>query len=376
MRNVFRSLSKIRCREFVGELSSVLDRKYGLKRLACRTLSVNYAYFRKYCHQKRGGTLSRHKRALKETTENSVQEFYGREDISTEMPNRKAVKDQRAKKVLQISTKRAYEQFCSETDQQISLSKFRSLRPTNVQLQRNARLYQCLCEKCENIEHKEKALNHYAIHFNEKAAYIVHKYNANDITLCSGEHTSMNCIDRKCELCGTGQMTSHLQGLLDRHGAHEVTWKRWGKRTFSDGRERPSLLVRSGTLRDLHDELIVELEAFSAHLFHARWQQHQFVQLTREPPERTLVCVEDFAENFTCIRQREIQSAHWYQEQVTLHPLVFFYRCDKCPSEEGNVVRESVVIVSDDRVHDSHAAQHYTEIGVTHIDSFVPFLLI
>lgn len=39
--------------------------------------------------------------------------------------------------------------------------------------------------------------------------------------------------------------------------------------------------------------------------------------------------VADFAENYRCTHQDEIQSAYYQYQQVTIHPIVAYYKCDK-----------------------------------------------
>jgi len=61
----------------------------------------------------------------------------------------------------------------------------------------------------------------------------------------------------------------------------------------------------------LVNELCEELETFSFHLFHAKWQYDQFSMISRNMPSKWVVFVMDFAENYACAYQDEIQSAHW-----------------------------------------------------------------
>ena len=113
------------------------------------------------------------------------------------------------------------------------------------------------------------------------------------------------------------------------------------------------------------EELIAELENFSAHLFVAKWQQVQFTRLIKSPPERSVILVMDFSENYTCLAQNEVQSAHWSQNQLTLHPLVAFYRCNNC--KDNPTVREAIHIISNDLCHDSHAVHVFTKVATKHL---------
>ncbi|VDI13634.1 Hypothetical predicted protein [Mytilus galloprovincialis] len=62
-------------------------------------------------------------------------------------------------------------------------------------------------------------------------------------------------------------------------------------------------------------------------------------------PEKWAVMCLDFAENFTCLWQDEVQGAHWSYDQVTLHPIVSYYNCPK--ENCKNIVEESIMICFD-----------------------------
>ena len=68
----------------------------------------------------------------------------------------------------------------------------------------------------------------------------------------------------------------------------------------------------------LTQELTKEVQFLCEHLYRADWQHTQFTLLKelRPFPEETVCMVMDFAENFTCTYQDEVQSAHWHHEQV------------------------------------------------------------
>ena len=58
----------------------------------------------------------------------------------------------------------------------------------------------------------------------------------------------------------------------------------------------------------------------------------------------------DFAENYTCLWQNEIQSAHWRQKQVSIYTVMVYHR-------EHTM---SCVIVIDCLEHEKHAVSAYT----------------
>lgn len=84
------------------------------------------------------------------------------------------------------------------------------------------------------------------------------------------------------------------------------------------GQTRRSAVVA----KDLLQELLQEVGFLSEHLFRANWQHQQFEHLRKLSPfpSHLLTMVMNFAENFTCLYQHEVQAAHWHHEQVTIHP--------------------------------------------------------
>lgn len=80
--------------------------------------------------------------------------------------------------------------------------------------------------------------------------------------------------------------------------------------------------------------------------------------------------VYDFAENYACRYQDEIQSVHWGHESATLHPIVATYRCpsDGCTK----TVTHSLVMISQDNTHDHHAVNRFTEVAVDHLKTTLP----
>ncbi len=119
------------------------------------------------------------------------------------------------------------------------------------------------------------------------------------------------------------------------------------------------LIVHQTTMNDLISHLKSDLNTFSIHLANAQWQSRQFDSLKTNMPQDWILYVMDFAENYSCNYQDEIQSAHWSKEQATIHPIVAYF---KCPIENcTQMAHESVVFISDDRKHDCHGVQHYVQ---------------
>jgi hypothetical protein len=70
----------------------------------------------------------------------------------------------------------------------------------------------------------------------------------------------------------------------------------------------------------------------------------------------------DFAKNRAIQYQDEIKSVYYTQEQVTMHPVVTYYK------NNNILVRDSSIVISDDINHDYHAVEHYKNIVDGHIE--------
>ena len=93
-------------------------------------------------------------------------------------------------------------------------------------------------------------------------------------------------------------------------------------------------------------------------MLNAEWQQKQLQMLKADLPEGWVIACLDFADNFLCKFQDEVQSAHWAYKQVTLFPSVFFYRCQvRC----RELRHDEVAFLSDDLHKDASMSQMFIE---------------
>ena len=80
---------------------------------------------------------------------------------------------------------------------------------------------------------------------------------------------------------------------------------------------------------------------FREHVERVQIQFQTFNELKEKVPATDMIVQMDFAENFVCRSDNEVQSAYWAQESVTLHPVVAYYRKD----DEHDLDRKSFMIV-------------------------------
>lgn len=65
--------------------------------------------------------------------------------------------------------------------------------------------------------------------------------------------------------------------------------------------------------------------------------------------------VMDFAENRKAFYNQEVKSAHFGKSQITLHPIVLYF---KTPS--ADLARHCLMYLTDDIAHDFHLVHHFT----------------
>ena len=123
------------------------------------------------------------------------------------------------------------------------------------------------------------------------------------------------------------------------------------------------LVRKQGTWPESWERRWSSLAAISS--ARADWQFDQFDSMLRRNsfPVNTVCTVLDFAENFNCTFQDEVQATHWCYEQCTIHPIVCYYKGPHCPE----TVTESLVFISEDRTHDYNAVHAFVSRAVEHV---------
>ena len=107
----------------------------------------------------------------------------------------------------------------------------------------------------------------------------------------------------------------------------------------------------------LIDLLLNQASSMAEHSFMANWNYWQYKLAKRNITEGDIILVHDFAQNYLCQHQRDVQGLHRFHEQVTIMPTVAHYICSIC---KGMVTHE-IVHVSDDLKHDAHLVKVFTE---------------
>lgn len=331
------SLRKAKSRVLRALPASPRKRKTVLKSLACDILDAYVVDVRP-------------DRITEETT-NAVLAFYEDDSISRMMPGKAdciSIRDSNGAKVkkqkrhLVMTLAEAYHCFKTDhPDVQIGKSKFASLRPKWVLLSSQMPQNVCGCKYHENVFLLLEALH-------RKYPDIVPLYSKEAFTAkCKCDTSSEECMSDNCDTCSDAK-------LFHRNFTNQVTvepvfkWYQW--------QEENGYLQKApveGSTTEAFDDLATQLPKFCWHSFIKDKQATSYSRsklMAMQPESDTCLLQMDFAENFTCLWQNEIQSAHWRQRQVSVYTVMVYHR----------EYTWSCVIVSDYREHEKCAVSAFT----------------
>lgn len=313
--------------------------------------------------------------------------FFESDEISQPRPEKKF----KGKRLMRMSLHKAYSIYKGENDKAMGFTRFCALRPANVLLLSRSHRFGCQCPYCLNLEMKLDSVNKQLSSHKMKSPKCLELYNLLDVIMChrknESKYHSPECIQRKCLSC-----LDTLKRLQDYY--HEAIpifsekgvvfrWQRWENvlQTIQKRVEgkfvkvqkiRRILVGKHGNFETLLNELVSDIEkpakggpSFTWHLFSANWQSAQLKKLKDTLPLGTVLMILDFGENFTTLFQDEIKSAHFAKCQITIHPVIVYYR----DQETKRLIMESLVMLSDDITHDHHAVQEFRNRAIGSLQS-------
>lgn len=138
----------------------------------------------------------------------------------------------------------------------------------------------------------------------------------------------------------------------------DVTWMVW--KADEDGRMMK--VEENGTTEELLDHIKKILPHFLEHCFFKREQaascNAQKVKAMSEDQDNEVALLQvDFSENYTCVHQDEIQSAHWRQRQVSLFTAAIWHKG----------LMQSHVVASDNLTHSKETIMAYMDTLLDHL---------
>ena len=287
---------------------------------------------------------------IPEETTNAVLAFYEDDSISRMMPGKAdciSIRDSNGAKVkkqkrhLVMTLAEAYCCFKADHPDEIGKSKFASSQPKWVFLSSQMPQNVCGCRYHENVFLLLEALH-------RKYPDIVPLYSKEEFTAkCKCDPNSEACMSDNCDTCSDAK-------LFDQSFTNQVTeepvfkWYQW-----QDENGYLQKAPKEGSTTDAFDDLASQLPKFFWHSFIKDKQAASYGRsklMAMESESDMCLLQMDFAENFTCLWQNEIQSAHWRQRQVSIYTVMVYHREHTW----------SCVIVSDYREHGKCAVSAFT----------------
>ena len=346
-------------RAIAASLSTL--KKYRLLRTSSRLMGYSWKYLMK--HSKSGGDHSRKGRSdtITSDTSQKVGDFF--KENSTVLPNMNMANEEQSGGVLDESIDSMYEKFKSENPHdKIGRTKFFSMRPSQILTSKQRHLIQCLCEYCANVRECLNVINKSCQKQNLPNKALTSEAALNKTLCLSVSDTAIHsdCVYRACEQCGVSGLREHFADVVDASRDQEVTYYQWQyERVVVDGKvsSRHNFNPTTTILAEAVDHLCDLMNPHAQHIFTAKYQQRVYKDIKNNIPERTVVSVIDFAENFATFFQNAVQSVHWQNTQVTLFPMVTWYECPTCPDHQ--VIRDYLVFLSNDKRHISHSVHAF-----------------
>lgn len=257
----------------------------------------------------------RNKNSLSAETVLAVENFYNQDDVSTMSAGRRdAICDGGGNKTktqvryMICSISEAFQQFKEQNpDVAVGKSKFADLRPSHVLLSSKLPHNVCLCKYHQNF-----ALALDGLH---KINPDIPKYSTKfpESTICSD--ATRNCWFNECDKCKDGKGFLNFIGDIEEQ---DVTWFIWK----SIQSERIHKVLEEGCTTELVEYICSIIPQFIEHCYIKRHQAQCYRNVREDVDKSSFRCQAliqvDFAENYTCVAQDEIQSAHWQQSQVSL----------------------------------------------------------
>lgn len=125
-------------------------------------------------------------------------------------------------------------------------------------------------------------------------------------------------------------------------------YTKWKRVTLENNKKKMKIVTESMSRYEFYENWLQEIEKFTEHYDVMRTQYKQTRILKENLPPGEIVKHMDFAENYSCKTADEIQSAYWNATQVTLHPMVIYFR-----DADESLAHKSYVAVSNTLSHAS-----------------------
>ncbi|CAF1022728.1 unnamed protein product [Adineta steineri] len=303
---------------------------------------------------------------LPDNTVQLIKEFYLSDGISRASARKRDVIH--IKKVpfpvqfMEMTGREAYQQFKSEyPNVVVGKSSFNSLRPRQVKCLAPADT--CLCIYHENfyllLKSWNKMLKEKSLIKDDVELIITDKYLVNRI-VCGipGE----DCYNGRCDTCGIISPSDILLQNIMIDDDEQFPWSQW-----ITANNKIDLLHINGSVSSFLDEINNKWKQFLLHWYITTVQKEYIKSIRLNSSFTTHIVAQlDFAENYSIFYQREIQSYHWNNDQVTIFTVQL----------KVGSVHKNIVIISNYMLHNTAFVYVAQSIIVNYIKQHFPFIQI
>lgn len=324
LKSKFKSKQKASIYAVVG---GKIIKKYKMMSKAAVEMKLNRNYLAKLTSKMVQETKRKRRATERQLHKHQIEEFFGRCDNSTTMPNKKDVKTcdgiTVSKKVLNDYMDNLYDKFTLENPMiKISRATFFRCRPKHILPVSFTAKRSCLCIKHQNV------------------ALMTNKALQQNIGKSDG------ALDKFYET----HSDEDLLDIVNKIDTQVIEYSQWKRVDIGNGKKKVNLVNVSKSKDEFRTELLKTAEVFREHVKMVKNQYSEIRKLKENLPNGNVVAQLDFAENYTCTSYDEVQSAFWNKSMVTIHPIVVYYR-----DASGKLVHKSLAIVSEELSHTAAA---------------------
>ena len=247
---------------------------------------------------------------------------------------------------------------------------FYRLKPENVYSVGKIPENHCCCRLCQNFHLDKVAINEAKIKGIGNTTTDIILGSLCPVTDTDGgvvaDYGYYDCISRDCKKCGKKKTFSSIykQKVLAanpeiKNNQQLFKWKRWEMTVCQskEGKEikRLDKFTKQTTILEFLEYFIKDSKDMALHLFNWKWHDTQFNYIKSTLKPGMLLQVLDFAQNYMNKYQDEPKECHWDHAQTVLHPIINHRICP----DDGKMIVEEHIIVSDDLNHDKHAVKSF-----------------
>ena len=253
----------------------------------------------------------------------------------------------------------------------IGFTMFKKLKPENVRKISETNRKSCLCQICCNFALKVDALKKHikTIETPENKEQLskiqIEKETIYSATVCEFENTpKAQCLERACQTCNTESLEEYFKELTYESKDKNISWYQWGSIEINKENKVKrcvSCIPKEDNVKSFLSELKKEVEVYPGHIFRARWQQKQITNCIDQLKHGAIVIIMDFSENYGCLFQSEVQSGFFDRNQVTIHPMMVYYKVKEEDGTREALVKHAIIGISEDNKRDADAVLEFEQ---------------